>query len=78
MRKAKPVKPAQQDRAATELENLQAIAVLAAAITTEAEFITVMRQVAPKLRAEVYEAIKPHLGYAGVRPFALIPFDLDA
>lgn len=71
-------KPAKQDRGATVLESQQAIAVLAAAISTEAEFITLMRQVQPTLREQVYDAIKPHLGYGGVRPFALIPFDLDA
>lgn len=68
----------EQDRAATELENLQAIAVLAAAVTNEREFIAIMQVVKPTLREQVYDAIKPHLGYAGVRPFELISFDLDA
>jgi hypothetical protein len=55
-----------------------AIATLAACITSEREFIAVMQDVKPSMREAVYTEIKPHLGYAGVRPFELIPFDLDA
>lgn len=69
---------AKADREATLLEKGQSIAILANAITSEREFIALMQQVKPELREDVYNQISPHVGYAGVRPFALIPFDLDS
>lgn len=72
------VDPTATDRATTPLEDAQAVAVLAASITNEREFIVIMQQVKPALREQVYDAIAPHLGYAGVRPFDQISFDLDA
>jgi hypothetical protein len=82
MHKKKPEKRAKPhsaaDGAASEAEAQVAIRMMATAITSEGEFMRVIGDARPELREAVYEMIKPHVGYAGVRPFAAMSFPQDA
>lgn len=52
---------------------------LAASITTDLMFITILRDTKPNMREQVYDLIKPHVHPSySPRPFALMSFESDS
>lgn len=66
------------DREMSDVEAVDAIRMLACNIHNDFEFIRVLKDADPQLREQVYEQIKPFVGYDCPRPFALMSFEADA
>lgn len=66
------------DRAMSQGEAADAMAMLAATIKNDYDFIRVLREADPALREQVYKEIAPFVGYDDPRPYHLMSFDVDA
>ena len=70
-------KNAATDAEMSEADALEAVKIMAAVITSDREFIAVLRDADPKLREEVYKQLKPFVAYSP-RRFEDMSFAADA